>query len=79
MPNCYAVLYAVDYRDESSDDRLYRFPNRKRRTEFLSETYGDPAYPRSLPIKGEEAMARFAVKKEGWERDEYGEYILPRA
>lgn len=79
MPNCYAVLYAADYRDESSDDRLYRFPNRKRRTEFLSETYGDPAYPRSLPVRAEDVKDRFSVERGRWEHDGYGEYLLPRA
>lgn len=79
MPRCFAVLYAIDYRKESPEDRLYRFPNRKARAKFLSDTYGDPAYPRSLPIKGEDARGRFGIGRKEWEHDRYGEYVLPRA
>lgn len=73
------MLYGVDYRVESPNDRLYRFDSKKDRTRFLTDTYGDPAYPRSLPVKAEDVKDRFSVERGRWERDGYGEYLLPRA
>ena len=79
MTRFFAMLYGVDYRVESPDDRLYRFESKKDRARFLADTYGDPVYPRSLPVRAEDVRDRFSVERGRWEHDEHGEYLLPRA